>query len=528
MNKKKLEYKISINKIKAQLIYQPSNLNLLNNLAGFYFNSNDYQNAIKYYEKIIKLNNNAITISNLALSYQLIQDFSKAISLFNESIELDPEYFAGYINLGSALSSIGMHDEFLKLSLKALNKWPKSPELHTNVGVALLALGHHKEARISLETALLLNENSVDALFNIASIESFEGNRTKAINIFEKLLENSELLTEARTIQIKHSLGFEYLNSGKLKKGWEYYEYGFSPLIPHYLKRNPNRNFSTLRWNGSNIDNKTLMIWGEQGIGDEILYSSLIPDLMKDVANLIIECEPRIVSILQRSFPNATIRSPKFDTSNENFQTLFDYDFQIPIGSLFQYYRKDIVDFHHANSKYIVTSKYLNEKYQKRLYEYESKLKIGIIWRSGMLDPLRNLHYTNILDWGVIFELNNIEFINLQYGECEEELIQAEKKFNKKIHRWNDVDLKNDLDDVISIIENLDLVIAPCTATAWLAAGVGKPTLVFQQKDWINLGQDYFPLNKNVKSFFPKQKNRMAETLLDIRTYIDQVFYIGN
>ena len=84
MNKKKLESKISINKIKAQLIYQPSNLNLLNNLAGFYFNSNDYQNAIKYYEKIIKLNNNAITLSNLALSYQLTQDYSKAISLFNE------------------------------------------------------------------------------------------------------------------------------------------------------------------------------------------------------------------------------------------------------------------------------------------------------------------------------------------------------------------------------------------------------------------------------------------------------------
>ena len=110
------------------------------------------------------------------------------------------------------------------------------------------------------------------------------------------------------------------------------------------------------------------------------------------------------------------------------------------------------------------------------------------------------------------------------------------EEFSKVIHKIarekniiiNDVDLKNDRDDVISIIENLDLVIAPCTATAWLAAGVGKPTLVFQQKDWINLGQDYFPLNKNVKSFFPRQKNRMAETLLDIRTYIDQVFYIGN
>ena len=121
-------------------------------------------------------------------------------------------------------------------------------------------------------------------------------------------------------------------------------------------------------------------------------------------------------------------------------------------------------------------------------------------------------------------QLNNAEFINLQYGDCEQELIQAEEKFNISIHRWTDIDLKNDLDDVISIIHNLDLVIAPCTATAWLAAGVGKPTLVFQQKDWINFGQDYFPLSKNVKSFFPIQKDRMAETLMEIRAYIDQVF----
>ena len=516
-----------IKKIKAKLIYQPSNLNLLNEIAGLYFNSKDYINSIKYYQLVLKINRNSITLSNLGLAYQLSLNFSKAVECFLESTELDPNYFPAYINLLYVFGSLGKHDLLLKHSLDALGKWPHSPELHSNIGVALLALGHHKEARISLQTAFLLDENSIDALYNMASIESFEGNHSKAIEYFESILEKSNI-PEAKIIHVKHSLAFEYLNSGRLIEGWENYEYGFDPLVPHEIKRNPNRHFSVPKWTGNALSEETLLVWGEQGIGDEVLLSSILQDLIRDVSKIIIECQPRLVNIFQRSFPAINVRPAAFDPSNSNYQTHFDYNYHIPMGSLNKIYRKNINDFKNSKSNYLITNKILNEKYSNRLSEVNGKLKIGIIWRSQLLNPLRNIHYTSIFDWGTIFELENAEFINLQYGDCEKELIQAEALFNIKIHRWSDVDLKNDLDDVISIIDNLDLVIAPSTATAWLAAGIGKPTLVFQQKEWINFGQENFPYNKNVKSFFPKYKEKMAETLQDIRTYIDQVFYSGN
>jgi tetratricopeptide (TPR) repeat protein len=528
MHKKESDSKKIINKFKSKLLYQPRNISLLNELAGLYFNLNDFKNAIKYYEEILKIDKNAITTSNLALCYQMSLDFSKAIYLFHDSIQIDPNYYPAYINLGNVYGSIGRHDQLLRCSLNALDKWPSNSELHSNVGVALMGLGHHKEARISLETALLLDENSIDALINIASIESYEGNHLKAIEIFESILTKSKSLAPARVVQAKYSLAFEYLNSGRLTDGWENYEYGFDSLLPHQTKRNPNRNFSVPKWDGIEITEKTLMVWGEQGVGDEILFSSIFLDIAKDVKNIIVECEPRLVNIFQRSFPFMKVRQADFDSSNRNFQNIFDYDYQIPMGSLNKFYRKDLASFQKADNKYLISDKILNEKYCSRLSKFKEKLKIGIIWRSGLLNPLRNIHYTNLLDWKVIFQLNNAEFINLQYGDCEEELIEAEEKFNLEIHRWSDVDLKNDLDDVTSIIENLDLVIAPCTATAWLSAGIGKPTLIFQQRDWVNLGQDNFPFNKNVKSFFPSNKEQIAETLIEIRSYIDQFFYSGN
>jgi len=530
MKKQKLNFgesyavKKKISKIKAQLIYQPNNFKLHNDIAGLYFEVKDYDKCINHYEKCLTIHRNSITLSNLGLANQLSLRFQIAVDLFQESINEDPDYYPAYINLGNILGSLGLHEDLLRCSLNALSRWPNNAELHCNIGVALMGLGRHKEARFSMETALLLDPKSVDALVNIASIEAFEKNHVKAIEIYESLLENPKLLNEARFVQIKHALGFEYLNLGRLKDGWNNYEYGFSPLIPHQIKRNPSRNFNVPRWAGEPLENQVLLIWGEQGIGDEILFSSIFNDLSAQVNNIIIECEPRLVSIFERSFPKFKIRESSFDQLNHNNQKYFDYDFQIPMGSLAALYRNSLEKFENSCNVYLKSNPEKDMHFSKLLENTHGKLKVGITWRSGLLNALRNLHYANILDWNEIFALDNIDFVNLQWGDCEEEIKLAENKFGIKIHRWPDVDLKNDLDDVLSIIKNVDLVIAPCTAAAWLSASIGKPTLVFQQRDWINFGQDYFPFNSNVISFFPIDSQPVASTFPMIRKYISDNF----
>ena len=95
-------------------------------------------------------------------------------------------------------------------------------------------------------------------------------------------------------------------------------------------------------------------------------------------------------------------------------------------------------------------------------------------WRSGLRNVDRNKMYTNIEQWAPIFKVKGIDFINLQYDECAEELKLARDKFGVTIHDWDDLDLKNDLDDTAALTKCLDLVIGPTSAPGTIAFSVGK------------------------------------------------------
>ena len=153
-------------------------------------------------------------------------------------------------------------------------------------------------------------------------------------------------------------------------------------------------------------------------------------------------------------------------------------------------------------------------KFKNRLKNHNAKLLIGICWRSETLSASRNSEYTSISDWGPIFSIPNACFVNLQYGECEEEIQQAEEKFNIKILRWNDIDLKMDIDDVMSLIDCLDIVITAGTAVFAMAGSIRKETYLYISKPgWDLLGTDYYPWFDTVKVFYPSAGEITALTL---------------
>ena len=128
--------------------------------------------------------------------------------------------------------------------------------------------------------------------------------------------------------------------------------------------------------------------------------------------------------------------------------------------------------------------------------------KVGIAWRSGIKNPLRNLETADLNGWSKILTNPSMTFINLQYGDCEEELKEIERKFNIQIWRCPELDLKNDLDGVFALMATLDMVITTGTAVYSMAGAVGVETLVLQKKDsWTEFNLDYCPWYKNVKIF---------------------------
>lgn len=502
---------------------EPKNHAILNELGTCYSKVEDFKTALDYHLKAHYLiENNSIIIANIGIDLLRLENFEEAIEIFNEAIRIDEKNFIALNGLNEAYNSIGDYINLCNNSIKGITLYPSKYEFHLNLGLALIGLNNLDEARYSTETALTLNPNCYEAKLNIATILGAQQQSFKAIEIYENILLDSNNLSSRLLSSIKYNLSYEYLNLGKIKQGWDFYDNGLDKTITYSKRRRPDRSFLVPKWEGHELNDETLMVWGEQGVGDEILFLSLIPDLLLKAKSIILETEPRLLEIAKRSFPSIEVRAYSF--SIDGNQTNFDYNYHIPIGSLNKFLRKSLSDYENK-TPYLVPCTDNKHIFNDLIDSNSSKTIIGLCWRSGLMNIERSVNYIPLDQWGEIFSIPNAIFINLQYGDCEAELINAEEKFNIKIHRWSDIDLKNDLDTVFSLISKLDLVVTAATAVSSMSFSIGTKTLTFYAgRYWANLGTDYYPWSCFNTPFFPEESNNLPKVLKNIASYIMETY----
>ena len=231
-----------------------------------------------------------VVLSNLggALLRQGLLDEAKAV--LDYAIELDPKNIYARINLGGVLQGKELHKEALENALEAVTIDPSHSLAFNNLGSALSDLSMYHEARHAFETAAMLDLDGIDTLMNLADIESKLGDVDAAIKIYDKVLSMLAPHENGRRDLVKFYACFQYQELGRLQEYWDGYECGFNPMIPKGAARSPNRLFKVPKWDGSKVSNKKLLVWREQGVGDEILYSSILPELESLGMEVIFEC----------------------------------------------------------------------------------------------------------------------------------------------------------------------------------------------------------------------------------------------
>jgi hypothetical protein len=199
------------------------------------------------------------------------------------------------------------------------------------------------------------------------------------------------------------------------------------------------------------------------------------------------------VSLYARSFPGAEF-IPKRDPPHERTQGA-EIDWQTPIGSLPRWFRPTLASFPRTGG-YLVPDPQRVAFWTQRLAALGPGPKVGIGWRSSRRSTARNLHYSDLDQWGAILAVPGVSFINLQYDECRAELAAARAQFGVAIHDWADLDQMNDLDEVVALMSALDLVIGPTTTPQIMAGALGTPTwmLLTEFINWKNLGTDGWPM----------------------------------
>lgn len=426
-------------------------------------------------------------------AYAKLGQFQIAIKFYKRAINLNKNDYETWFDLTYAAAAGQQNTEALYYATQALSLKPEDPRAHLNLGGALNSVGRLEDAMYCFETVLKLDPNNISAMSNIALIHERNGNPDAALDQLEKCMKlvNPGSQQEA---EIYYKMSYPLLYKGDLRSGWSMYEYGFAPN--NSLSRAPKRKFNIPKWDGQPIHGKRLLVWREQGLGDELMFIHTLPEVFNFCEDIILECEDRLTSLFQRSFPNCIVRTQKFSPLSGYCESE-DFDYHIAAGSLMSIFRSDISAFNQSKS-YLIPNPQLKDEFHKRLNIFRPKKIVGICWRSGTVSAERNIYYAPISSWMPIFEIKDVVFINLQYGDCAQEIKNVKKEFNIDIIQWDDIDLRNDLESVSALIASLDCVVSVGTAVAQMTGAIGTPLLLLTSKDWTFLGQDYYPWFKNV------------------------------
>lgn len=498
----------------------PKNFIAHANCAIIYCTLSETNKAIKHFDAIKdKVSKNEGLAIKYADCLNKNEKYDDAIEVLKKANDLNNKNVTFLCAIAAAYSKKEKHLDALSYAIQAIQIDPKNPGAFLQLGNVLFDLKRYSDAIIAFNTTIDLDPSHATARFNLASCYSSINEYDRAIEQYNLCLATPDLTSDSLK-QIDFFLSHIYLKKGELKKGWALHERGF--INNTHTSRHPYRKFDVPQWSGQPLDGKRLLVWKEQGLGDMFMFMSCFAPVLELCEDVVIECDYRAIPLFQRAYPQCTVRR---ETYLGDYTTNYkDFDFHLPMGSLMYHFRPDIASF--AQSKpYLLPNPDLAKIFNERLSDNETRLKIGICWRSGVTSTIRNSNYLPLADFFPVLNMPNCTFVNLQYGDCDKELNTLANDYGILLNNWPDIDQKNNLDAVAALISELDLVISAGTAVAQIAAAVGTKLILFSPTNGYSfLGQDEYPWYSNIKSFLFSGDEEKLEIPTRIQRYIEENF----
>jgi tetratricopeptide (TPR) repeat protein len=468
--------------------------------------------ALVTYERAFQLDpNDPELLINLGLTAWNLKLTEGAARMFRLYIEANPDSPLGYNNLGSVQCDLGHVDLAIETLRAAINRMPHEPILWNSFATVLAEEGRADESLIFYNESIRLEPNFARAYHNLGYAYQHLGQLEEALDNYNKALERAVDPTERR--ETSHSRSICLIGAGHLEEGFREYEIRndqrFRAYFHHIIK--------APRWKGEPVEGMKLLMVGEQGLGDEFMFANILPDVQRALGpdgKLQIAVDPRLVRLFQRSFPDAEVGEyddkTLVDMDGNKALRLVPFaadgnepDMWAPMGSALQHYRKRLSDFPHQ--PFLTPDPVRVEDYRQILESLPGK-KIGLCWRSMMLGAKRAKYFSPIDGWGAVLKTPDVSFVNLQYGNCAEEIARAEQKFGVTIHSIEGLDLRDDIDGAAALSAALDLVLSAPTAAAAAAASVGTEVwFLTAGRTWPQLGTDEYPWYAKTKVFSPEK-----------------------
>jgi len=486
--------------------------------------------AVASWRKVLTLNpNSAIAYFNIGNALSEQKSISDAISAYKTAILLKPDYAEAHYNLGRIYAHLYMFDEALCAFGEAINTQPDYAEAYNHLGMILHKEKKSSEAIEAYTKAIMIKSDYAEAYNNMGMLLHEEDKLSEAIGAYTKALsvkpdyaeaynnlgftfQKQEMLDEAierfeialsinpNFAEAYNNMGAALRDAGRFHEAYEAFMKALS-IDPNFSHANDNlgrlywlmqdftRAFELMEWrwhaDGQSIGKKLesihptwsgeegaeVFVWKEQGIGDEIMFGSMLSEINKKSKKLIVECDKRLIPLYERSFS----RDIRFIDDRYKLSD-FDYDCQIAIGSLPKHFRHKLEDFSTVSPGWLEADLDRTKALREKLQAQTKDKIIGISWftkSAGELSHKRNIPLELLAEY-----LKRVpgKYVSLQYGDTAEEILEVKNQVNFELNTVDEIDLYNDIDGLAALISACDTVISIDNLTVHLAGALGVDT----------------------------------------------------
>jgi tetratricopeptide (TPR) repeat protein len=395
-------------------------------IADLEYKRNNLERARKKAEKALDLDPSYKKVNHLLANIQRDQgQFELARKAYDRELYLNPEYPDVLNDKGILFFIIDSYDEASEMFDLAIKTDPSYADPYSNKALIYIRKKEFKSAVKLLVRAIKLKTNNYEAIGALANLK-------------------------------KHLCDFE--------DAWKLYGFRFELEL-----KDEKKYFTKPAWSNKTVENKKIYLYGEQGIGDQILFGTMFREAFETKNNFIVSIDKRLTPIFSRSFKQY---------KNVDFISIGDevdesiFDMQLAIGDLGKFFRRSKKDFENFSYPYLVADKERTGSIREKIRN-QKKYICGISWKSASkkIGPDKSIGLSDFKD---ILSLKDFMFVDLQYGDTLAERNQLKNEYSLIVNKLDEIDNFNDIDGLASLIEACDIVITSSNVTAHIAGALGK------------------------------------------------------
>jgi len=447
---------------RRALQLDPRSFLALLNLGTVLTSRSRFAEAAGFFRRALEINPlSAKAHCNLGTALLRLND-AQAAYHFTETLKLEPNHFEAALNLGKSCLETGQFERATEALALAHRLEPGSLETQFLLATAHFRAGRFEIARAQFERLIRGHPKWPTPLVGLASVLAELGQYSEPRALFERAL-----ALDPDDAQVRMYYSLLLLRHGDFARGWDFYESRSAALLRiHAIERD----FAEPRWNGEPLGGRTLLITREQGFGDELLFASVLPEVVREAGHTIVECDRRLLTLFQRSFPQATVLAVEGPGERRE-----RFDCWIPAGSLPRFRRRGPEDFP-QHQGYLCADPARVAWWKTRLDALGPGLKVGLSWRGGTAVTRASVRSLTLDQLAPVLTTSGVHFVSVQYGRHDAEIAGFSASHGISIQHWQEA--IDDYDETAALVSALDLVVSVCTAVVNLGGALSRPVWV--------------------------------------------------